>query len=363
MKNLPEYLSLLKRLPLSSQGEAVLASAGECKSKKDLCRQLGEHLGGSIDSLTLDLAREIDESSRQLALERLPRHGAQPDFADDNLPECRWLWAKIVEYVLSTDARPFCAFCYRTVAVRSNGRPKDYCPEHASGSQGNAAGYLRGRAHQKAFADHLAAQESPDELAFKLLRFQFYSRRNGGGNPGDIVKHSIDNIRSSGIQLDAEEGGLDWMTRGQPDWTELALRWRKHVQDDEGVVPISNGSIAVTPLRLVEQWIRWNAWKDRGDFSARVGKGRPAKFDHDEAVRLRDLGMPVSEIAKRFPEINPKSLFVFFSRRDLAQIDREEALQMHADGKTDEQIAARFEVSARSVAKVLSQQGEVDSGE
>jgi DNA-binding CsgD family transcriptional regulator len=45
---------------------------------------------------------------------------------------------------------------------------------------------------------------------------------------------------------------------------------------------------------------------------------------------------------------------VFFSRWDLAHIDREQALQMRNEGKTDAQIAAHFSVSPKSVNKVLA---------
>ena len=55
-----------------------------------------------------------------------------------------------------------------------------------------------------------------------------------------------------------------------------------------------------------------------------------------------------------FLTVNPKSLIVFFSRWDLAHIDREQALQMRNEGKTDTQIAAHFSVSPKSVAKVLA---------
>lgn len=353
MKNLDTFLSLLKGLTSSAEGAAVLESVAQCGGKKDLCQLVGDYLLDPIDSLTLDLVRKIDERSRQLARDTLSLREDHPDFDDNDVPACLWLWARIIEHVLSTDARPFCTFCYRTVALRSNGRLKEYCPEHAS-NKGNAGGYLRGRAHQKAFEEFLADQESPDDLVLGLLRFELNSRRKAGGNAGYVFKESIRKIQASGIRLDIKLDDLHWMTQGHPDWTELALRWRQHVEDYEGVGQISKGLIAVTPSQLVEQWIRWNAWKERGDFSARVGKGRPTKIDHDEALRLRAEGMRVSDIAKHFPEVNPKSLIVFFSRWDLAHIDREQALQMRNEGKTDAEIAAHFSVSPKSVTKVLA---------
>ncbi len=332
---------------------SAAASAAQRMPKKALCAQVSDQLGEPIEALSLDLVRRFDERSRQLARETLSSREEHPDFDDNDVPACLWLWARIIEYVLFTDARPFCTFCYRTVALRSNGRLKEYCPEHAS-NKGNAGGYLRGRAHQKAFQEYLADQESPDDLVLGLLRFELNSRRKGGGNAGYVFKESIRKIQASGIRLDIKLDDLHWMTQGHPDWTELALRWRQHVEDYEGVGQISKGLIAVTPSLLVEQWIRWNAWKERGDFGARVGKGRPTKIDHDEALRLRAEGMRVSDIAKHFPTVNPKSLIVFFSRWDLAHIDREQALQMRNEGKTDAQIAAHFSVSPKSVAKVLA---------
>lgn len=313
MKSLDAYLPLLNRLLLSVEGVAVLESVAQCGGKKDLCQLVSDYLLEPIDSLTLDLVRKIDERSRL---------SAQSHFDDNTVPECFWLLARIVERVLSTDARPFCAFCYRTVAVRSNGRLKDYCPEHASGSDGNAGGYLRGRAHQEAFENHLAGQIPPDELALKLLRHQCNARRKGGGDAGYIVAGTASWNWSSGSELDIGELKLLQIAHGHPDWTELALRWRQDFKDDEGVAEISKGAIAVTPSRLVEQWLRWKAWMVAGDYKARVGKGRPQKIDPERAMAVWAQEMPkgvkagdiYAQIAAEFG-VSEKSVAVFFSRR------------------------------------------------
>lgn len=313
MKNLDTYLSLLKSLTPSAEGAAVLESVAQCGGKKDLCQLVGDYLLEPIDSLTLDLVRKIDDRSRL---------SAQSHFADNTVPECLWLLARIVEHVLSTDTRPFCAFCYRTVSVRSNGRLKDYCPEHASGSNGNAGGYLRGRAHQEAFENHLAGQIPPDELALKLLRHQCNARRKGGGDAGYILAGTASWNWSSGSELDIRELKLLEIAHGHPDWTELALRWRQDFKDDEGVAEISKGAIAVTPSRLVEQWLRWKAWMVAGDYKARVGKGRPQKIDPERAMAVWAQEMPkgvkagdiYAQIAAEFG-VSEKSVAVFFSRR------------------------------------------------
>jgi len=364
MKSLEKCLNLLKRLSLSPDGEAVLAAAAECdkhlkerpnrepvlepatksQRRENLRKLVSGYLDEPIETLNVDVVRKIDERSR---LSVLPNH------VENTVPECLWLLARIVEHFLSEDARPYCAFCYRTVAVRSNGRLKEFCPEHASGSKGNAGGYLRGRAHQEAFKKDLAHQLHPDELALKLLRHQFNARRKGGGDAGYIVAGTAGRNWSFGSGLDIGELKLTQIAQGHPDWTELALRWRQDFEDWEGVAQISKGAVAITPKLLVKQWLRWKAWMVAGDHGAQVGKGRPAKFDHDEALRLRAEGMRVSEIAKKFPQVNPKSLIVFFSRWDLAHIDRDRALQLRHEGKTNEEIATIFGVSARSVTKVL----------
>ena len=312
MKNLDTYLSLLKGLTSSAESAAVLESVAQCGGKKDLCQLVGDYLLEPIDSLTLDLVRKIDERSRL---------SAQSHYEDNPVPECLWLLARIVEHVLSTDARPFCAFCYRTVAVRSNGRLKDYCPEHASGSNGNAGGYLRGRAHQEAFENHLAAQVPPDELALKLLRHQCNARRKGGGDAGYIVAGTASWNWSSGSELDIGELKLLQISHGHPDWTELALRWRQDFEDHEGVVEISKGAIAVTPSRLIEQWLRWKAWMVAGDYKARVGKGRPQIINPERAVAVwaqeTEKGVKACEIYAQIAAefgVSEKSVAVFFSR-------------------------------------------------
>lgn len=312
MKNLDAYLPLLNRLLLSVEGAAVLESVAQCRGKKELCQLVGDYLLEPIDSLTLDLVRKIDERSRL---------SARSHFEDNTVPECLWLLARIVERVLSTDARPFCAFCYRTVSVRSNGRLKDYCPEHASGSNGNAGGYLRGRAHQEAFENHLAGQAPPDELALKLLRHQCNARRKGGGDAGYIVAGTASWNWSSGSELDIGELKLLQIAHGHPDWTELALRWRQDFEDHEGVVEINKGAIAVTPSRLLEQWLRWKAWMVAGDYKARVGKGRPQKIVPERAIAVwtqeMDKGVKAGEIYAQIAEefgVTEKSVAVFFSR-------------------------------------------------
>lgn len=313
MKNLDAYMPLLNRLSLSAEGVDLLDSAAQCERKKDLCLLVSKHLSKPIDSLTPGLVRTIDERSRLAAQLRLD---------ESTVPECLWLLARIVEGVLSGDSRPFCAFCYRTVAVRSNGRLKDYCPEHASGSNGNARGYLRGRAHQDAFEDHLADQGTADELAFKLLRHQCNARRKGGGDAGYILAGTASWNWSSGSELDIRELKLLEIAHGHPDWTELALRWRQDFDDHEGVVEISKGAIAVTPSRLVEQWLRWKAWMVAGDYKARVGKGRPQKIDPERAMAVWAQEIPkgvkageiYAQIAAEYG-VSEKSVAVFFSRR------------------------------------------------
>jgi hypothetical protein len=332
MKNLDKYLTLLKRLALSPDGEAVLVAAAQCdknleeddqgepqlvpatksQRRENLCKLVSGYLDEPIETLNVDVVRKIDERSRL---------SARPNFDENTVPECLWLLARIVEHFLSEDARPYCAFCYRTVAVRSNGRLKEFCPEHASGSKGNAGGYLRGRAHQEAFKKDLAHQLHPDELALKLLRHQFNARRKGGGDAGYIVAGTAGRNWSFGSGLDIGELKLTQIAQGHPDWTELALRWRQDFDDSEGVAQISKGAVAITPKLLVKQWLRWKAWKVYGDANARVGKGRPQQINPEGAMEIwereKDKGLKAGEIyaliAEEY-EVTDKSVAVFFSR-------------------------------------------------
>jgi hypothetical protein len=364
MDSIKDYCMLLKGLPrLSEEAMALLTEASEFTKSKQLTGLVGDVSHMDFAEPSLDLVRNLDVMARQRV--RADLEGA----------ECLWLLARLVEYVLSMKHRPFCKFCFRTVAVRSNGRLKDFCPMHASGtSSRDTAAYQRGRKHQadlEAYLEKLpklskgrGTDKLPhlDFLEWRLLSFQLNAFRKGGGSAGYIVTHLDWDAWIVGAPLNIDELRLPEIADDHPDWSELAWRWRTLFEDHEGVQQLGKGGVAATPRMLVEQWLRWKAWMVAGDNVAQVGKGRPAKINQEEALRLRAEGLPVSEIAKRYPTANPKSLLVFFSRWDLAHIDRDQAIRWRADGKTDEEIAARFKVSARSVAKVLSQ-GEVDSEE
>lgn len=333
MNSFDKCLNLLKRLTLSPDGEAVLLAAAQCdkhlkerpnrepvlepatkgQRRENLRKLVSGYLDEPIETLNVDVVRKIDERSRLSVL---------PNYVENTVPECLWLLARIVEHFLSEDARPYCAFCYRTVAVRSNGRLKEFCPEHASGSKGNAGGYLRGRAHHEAFEEYLAKQVSTDELALKLLRHQFNARRKGGGDAGYIVAATADGRNwTFGSGLDLGELKLPQIVHEHPDWTELAFRWRKYFEDSEGVTQIRMGTVAITPKHLVKQWLRWKAWMVAGDVKARVGKGRPQQINPEGAMEIwereKDKGLKAGEIYAKIAEeyeVTEKSVAVFFSR-------------------------------------------------
>ena len=356
MNAIKDYCMLLKGLPrLSEEAMALLTEASEFTKSKQLTGLVGDVSHMDFAEPSLDLVRNLDVMARQRV--RADLEGA----------ECLWLLARLVEYVLSMKHRPFCKFCFRTVAVRSNGRLKDFCPMHASGtSSRDTAAYQRGRKHQadlEAYLEKLpklskgrGTDKLPhlDFLEWRLLSFQLNAFRKGGGSAGYIVTHLDWDAWIVGAPLNIDELRLPEITDDHPDWSELAWRWRTLFEDHEGVQQLGKGGVAATPRMLVEQWLRWKAWMVAGDNVAQVGKGRPAKINQEEALRLRAEGLPVSEIAKRYPTANPKSLLVFFSRWDLAHIDRDQAIQMRNEGMTDAQIAAHFSVSPKSVAKVLA---------
>jgi uncharacterized protein (DUF433 family) len=397
MKDLSPYIDLLSPLPWKSiESKEMLALARSCRKRSELLALIGTVTGTEPADLTLDLVRDLDYRARDQARSE-----------DVAAAEKLWVLARLVEYLLSLNQRPLCKFCYRTVGLRTNGRLKDLCPHHATGKDsGRTAEYQRGRKHQHDMERLLSLLPSAEEFAQALLTYQLNSLRAKGGAPATIISRfdfndfiadkfikqmnaasnqknaddssgqatadakrqdSADESWDWAVQLDEAAGGSGlWrisrselgiadITQDYPDWTELAMRWRAQFADLEGLQKLNGvGESAVTPLMLIEQWLRWKAWTVRGDSSARVGKGRPSKFDHEEALRLRAQGMRVSAIAKHFPEVHPKYLTVFFSRWDLAHIDREQALKMRNEGKTDAEIAAHFSVSTKSVTKVLA---------
>ena len=281
----------------------MLTEASEFTKSKQLTGLVGDVSHMDFAEPSLDLVRNLDVMARQRV--RADLEGA----------ECLWLLARLVEYVLSMKHRPFCKFCFRTVAVRSNGRLKDFCPMHASGtSSRDTAAYQRGRKHQadlEAYLEKLpklskgrGTDKLPhlDFLEWRLLSFQLNAFRKGGGSAGYIVTHLDWDAWIVGAPLNIDELRLPEIADDHPDWSELAWRWRALFEDHEGVQQLGKGGVAVTPRMLVEQWLRWKAWMVAGDHGAQVGKGRPAKINREEALRATCRGHAGRRNRKKIPD-------------------------------------------------------------
>ena len=344
MKHLSPYIDLLSLLSWKSiESEEMLVVARSCRKRADLLALIGSVTGTEPAELTLKLVRDLDYLARQ-----------QVRFHHDAAAEKLWVLARLVEYLLSLNQRPICKSCYRSVGLRSNGRLKDFCPHHASGKDsGRTAEYQRGRKHQHDMERLLSLLPSAEEFAQALLAYQLNSLRLMGGAAGRIVSkfdfnrfiggnlfkipavQSISDEEWTALmegdgeelrQLNEAAGGelrwrfskaelmLDEITQDFPDWTELAMRWRARLDDFEGVQKLKGcADGAVTPLLLMEQWLRWKAWKLLGDEAVPVRRGRPARIDADVAVKMRAEGRTAKEIGEFF-DVNPKSVMVFFSR-------------------------------------------------
>lgn len=356
MKELSSYALLLSKLPWKTEGgKEVLLNAASMRKRKELAALIGSVTGTEQTDLTLELVRDLDYQAR---------HQVRVD--DFAATEKLWALARLVEYLLSLSQRPICKFCYRSVGLRSNGRLKDFCPYHASGMDaGHAAEYQRGRKRQQNMDRLLSLLPAAEEFALALLTYQLNSLRAKGGSPATIISRfdfnrfitdkSIKQMEAISIRNDADgslglakadakwqdsgdeswewmihldeaaggsglwrispaELGLPDITQNHPDWTELALRWRAKFDDFEGLQKLKGGAAgAVTPLLLMEQWLKWKAWSVAGDESVQTRRGRPAKIDREGAKKMRDEGKTDAEIACQYG-VSKKSVGVFFSR-------------------------------------------------
>ncbi len=344
MKELSSYALLLSKLPWKTEeGKEVLLNAASLRKRKELAALIGSVTGTEQADLTLELVRHLDSQAR---------HQVRVDDIAD--AEKLWALARLVEYLLSLNQRPICKFCYRSVSLRSNGRLKDFCPHHASGMDaGHTAEYQRARKRQQALDLLLQLLPSPEDFAQALLEYQLNSLRVKGGVAGRIVSkfdfngfidgklfkipaaQSISDDEWTALmenrderlrQLNEAAGGelrwrfskdelmLDDIAQDFPDWTDLAMRWRARFDDFEGVQELKGSADgAVTPLLLMEQWLKWKAWTLAGDEAVPVRRGRPAKIDADVAVKMRAEGRTAKEIGEFF-DVSPKSVMVFFSR-------------------------------------------------
>lgn len=301
--------SSLERLPLGEDAKALLTKIKSC-DELGLLKLLAPFFTTSMKTIDLAVVRALQSLARGLAASgesRLP------------LLDQAWLLARATEEFASKGLRPFCSRCYRTVAVRRDGRFKEFCPEHASDNEAsNRGGYLRGYRFSAEFAEQVNSEQFEKlvaDLEYRFLRHQLFSTRKGSGAASNVVLPVVttESNWTQGTGLTVQSLRLDEICDDFPDWTELAQRWRLLFDDQEGVQELKSDVHAVTPRLLVTQWLRWKVWSDAGDKSARVGKGRPPKIDKDAALKLRVDGNTHAQIADHFG-VSKAAVAMFFTR-------------------------------------------------
>lgn len=311
MDLLPAYLARLSALRLSQAGSHLLSLMAECTTEQALKQLVSVTIEEPVTSFDVTLVRKLQARAR---------HAFYANNPDPDGPERFWLLARVVEFLGSQNHRAFCNFCFKTVEVRSDDRVKDFCPDHASGVEsGNRGGYLRGRKYNDAFQKTLVeigAKIDVGRLEKGFLTHQLNSIRLGAGDAARVVvpKDREKPNWATDSLLSIDELRLSEISHDYPDWTELALRWRRLFNDLEGAQLLEAEPLTVTPRRLLDQWVRWKAWTIAGDCNARVGKGRPALIDRDQAFAFKADGKTNAEIAEFFG-VSKGSVDVFFSRQ------------------------------------------------
>jgi hypothetical protein len=106
-----------------------------------------------------------------------------------------------------------------------------------------------------------------------------------------------------------------------PQTTVLSQRWRKLHDDATGAALIDTGR-TVTPVTLISQWMRFLAWTEVGDGvlsgePLSKKRGRPSRIDAEDAIRLVTVeGKTVDEVAARF-HVTTTAVYALFHRRGI----------------------------------------------
>lgn len=304
-----DSLAGLARVDLDDEAKELLVKI-QAGGESELRKIVSEFLGQEAQVLDLSVVRLLHEKARE---------AVRLNVCPGALVDQYWLLSRIAEIFLAMEHRPFCVFCYRTVALRRSGQLKKYCPEHASGPEsGSSGGYLRGVRFSGEFVEQAKSLEMGlllDDLEFKFLRHQIHSTRFGAGSASNVVmpERATDSVWTAGTNLTIQDLRLKEICQDYPDWTELALRWRRLFDDKEGALELESQKGAVSPRLLLEQWLRWKLWTIAGDKDARIGKGRPAKIDKVAALEMRADGKTHAEIADKFG-VSKVAVAMFFTR-------------------------------------------------
>lgn len=319
-------IRLLESIVTTPSAKAWLAQVSEKKLSVEQLKELSLGRFGieCAETSVRDLVVELDRRARLYAQTRLKESNPQ---ADPEQFEWLWVTARLLEWYGQSGHPPLCKFCYRTVELRSNGRPMDYCAHHAqSGKAKNPAGYVRGR---KAYPDfdrrlkELTETDDADQpgnyvwvIADVLLRKQFQFANAGGGDAAYLLESFLSRKLSASFDsVSAQVINIDSIKRDYPSVSEMALRWRKEAGDKAGYDALRhNNNLCVSLHTLIQQWVRYIAWHDAGDRTARVGSGRPSRIDSDQIQKMLNENMSMAEIARRFG-VKPGSVYAHVARK------------------------------------------------
>jgi transposase len=250
-------------------------------------------------------------------------------------PRFRYLWAlaRLIEWCGERDLM-LCSFCHRSVVTRQDGKPMLYCVEHAPIlNEQNKGGYQRGRKYQESFVTLFDKYVGPDlieesdgnepinadvALATKMLKLHFRTMRKGGGSAFWTIRTALSDesdkfgylVPEDDLKLEILYSPLisDWKS-----YTELAMTLRSRTNDCGGETWLRGSHRTATPLAIARQWIRYVAWLRGGDNKAPVGKGRPAEIDRERALEMKAQRKSNAEIADTF-NVSIHSVNAFFAR-------------------------------------------------
>ncbi len=251
-------------------------------------------------------------------------------------PRFRYLWtlARLIEWRGERDLPMLCSFCHRSVVTRQEGKPMLYCVAHAPiFNEQNKGGYQRGRKCQESFVTLYNKYVGPDlieesdgnepinadvALATKMLKLHFRTMRKGGGSAFWTIRTALsDESDKFGYLVPEDDLKLEILyAPPKSEWksyTELAITLRSRTEDSGGEAWLRGSHRTATPLAIARQWIRYVAWLHGGDNNAQVGKGRPAEIDRERALAMKAERKSNAEIADTF-NVSVHSVNAFFAR-------------------------------------------------
>jgi hypothetical protein len=234
----------------------------------------------------------------------------------------------MLELLSATQHPRYCQFCYRTAWIDPNGRQTKLCRHHAqSGPHKTTAGYQRGLTYKASFHARLPIQSETDrytevawEFATRCLHTHYKEAAMGRE---DIYHVIVDSMSPVSDYLHLEDGTSPFQPEHRdfarwrdelppiPTYRDAGTAWRQQHDDRDGSLWLESADHCITPLLIYEQWVRYIAWRDAGDYHAPKAKGRPLKITPATAIQMRADGKTVSQIAAylNVAEITVKQFF------------------------------------------------------